>query len=132
MASFEKVFHGCSKKLITKLYLKITLCKFQQGGQHTRMHTRTHACAQARMCTCTHACMHTHTQPFYGSINFVRDNPDELVPEKNIHPLTSIDPYLLLPSITIHDILPVQYTRQTVFFHNLSPSFLWYTSWPSK
>jgi len=26
-----------------------------------------------------------HTQPFYGSLDFVRDNPGEPVPEKNIH-----------------------------------------------
>jgi len=25
---------------------------------------------------------HTHTQPFYGSLDFVRDYPDELVPEE--------------------------------------------------
>ena len=34
------------------------------------------------------------------------------------------------PAITIHGILPVQFTCLTVFFHNLSPSFLWSTSWP--
>jgi len=31
---------------------------------------------------------HTHTQPFYGSLDFVRDNPGEPVPEETIHPLT--------------------------------------------
>jgi len=25
---------------------------------------------------------HTHTQPFYGSVEFVRDNPGEPVPEE--------------------------------------------------
>jgi len=30
----------------------------------------------------------------------------------------------------IHGILPVQFTCLTVFFHNLSPSFPWSTSWP--
>jgi len=25
---------------------------------------------------------HTHTQPFYGSLDFVRDNPSEPVPEE--------------------------------------------------
>jgi len=25
---------------------------------------------------------HTHTQPFYGSLDFVRDNPGEPVPEE--------------------------------------------------
>ena len=27
-------------------------------------------------------CAHTHTQPFYGSVEFVRENPGELVPEE--------------------------------------------------
>jgi len=26
--------------------------------------------------------IHTHTQPFYGSVEFVRDNPGEPVPEE--------------------------------------------------
>jgi len=30
----------------------------------------------------------------------------------------------------IHGILPVQFTCLTVFPHNLSPTFLWSTSWP--
>jgi len=34
---------------------------------------------------------------------------------------------MLPPSITIHGILRVQFTSLTVFFHNLSPSFLWST-----
>jgi len=53
---------------------------------------------------------------------------------KILHPLTSTvvinHPYLLPPSITIHGILSVQLTCLTVFFHNLSPSVLWSTSWP--
>ena len=28
------------------------------------------------------ACIHTHTQPFYGSVEFVRENPGELVSEE--------------------------------------------------
>jgi len=43
---------------------------------------------------------------------------------------SSVIPYLLPPSITIHGILPVQFTCLTVFFDNLSPSFLWSTCWP--
>jgi len=35
------------------------------------MHTHTHA----------HTHTHTHAQPFYGSVDFVRDNPGEPVPE---------------------------------------------------
>ena len=77
---------------------------------------------------------HTHTQPFYGSLDFVRDNPGEPVPEETFtHPhlsLSSVVAYLLYPSIMIHGILPVQFTCLTVFFHNLCPSFLWSTSWP--
>jgi len=42
---------------------------------------------------------------------------------------TSIITYLLHPSVTIHGILSVQFTWLTVFFHNLSQSFLWSTSW---
>ena len=38
---------------------------------------------------------------------------------------SSVIPYLLPPSSTIHGILSVQSTCLTVFFHNLCPSFLW-------
>jgi len=38
---------------------------------------------------------------------------------------SSIVPYLLHLSTTIHGILRVQSTRLTVFFHNLSPCFIW-------
>jgi len=76
---------------------------------------------------------HTHTQPFYGSVDFVWDNPGEPVPEKH-SPTTLIvvisHPCLLSPSTTIHCILPIQSTCFTVFFHNLSPSFLWSTCSP--
>ena len=37
--------------------------------------------------------------------------------------------YQILPSTTIHSILPVQITCLAVFLHNLSPSPLWSTSW---
>jgi len=76
----------------------------------------------------------THTQPFYSSMDFVRDNPGEPVPDETFTPShlswPSIVPYLLHPPNTIHGILPVQSMRLTIFFHNLSPSFLWSTSWP--
>jgi len=69
-----------------------------------------------------------------GSLDFVHYNPSEPVPEEtNTHShlsWLSIIPYLLPPSITIHGILPVQFMCLTVFFHNLSPNFLWSTSWP--
>ena len=92
---------------------------------------------------------HTHTQPFYGSMDFAWDNAGEPVPEETFAHLhlswLLIVPYLLLPSNTIHGILPedamdrirwknflpVQSTFLTVFLYNLSPSFLWSTSsWP--
>jgi len=71
---------------------------------------------------------HTHTQPFYGSMDFVRDNPGEPVPEETFThshlSWSSIIAYLLHLSTTIHGILPVQSTHLndvTVFFHNLCP-----------
>jgi len=80
-----------------------------------------------------HAHTRTHTTVLWLS-DFVQDNPGELVPEeKFIHShlsWSSVIPYLLPPSIIIHGLLPVQFTCLTVFFHNLSPSFLWSTSWP--
>jgi len=75
----------------------------------------------------------THTQPFHGSLEFVWDNPGEPVPEETFtHSHSSwsqssqsafsiyYDPWH--PSYSIH----VLYS----LFHNLSPSFLWSTSWP--
>ena len=77
---------------------------------------------------------HTHTQLFYSSLDFVRYNLVEPVPEETFthsHLLwSSIVTYLLHPSNMIHGILPVQSTCLTVIFHNLSSSFLWSTSWP--
>jgi len=71
---------------------------------------------------------HTHTQPFYSSLDFVRDNPGEPVPEETFAhshlSWSSIVPCLLHPSNTIHSILRIQFTCLTIFFHNLSPSFL--------
>jgi len=77
---------------------------------------------------------HAHTQLFYGSMDFVQDNPGEPVPEETFThshlSWSSIVPYLLHPPNMIPRILPVQSTCLTVFFHNLSPSFLWSISWP--
>jgi len=81
----------------------------------------------------THTRMHAHTQPFYGSLDFVWENMGETVPETVTYSClswSSIIPYLLPPSVMIHGILPVQFMCLTAFFHNLSPSFLWSTSWP--
>ena len=54
---------------------------------------------------------------------FVRDNPGEPVPEETfIHPpsWSSSNLYQLLASTTIHNIIPIQFTRLTIFLHNLS------------
>jgi len=71
-------------------------------------------------------------QPFYDCLDFVRDNLSEPVLEIFNHShlsWSSIIPYLLTPSYTIHGILLVQFTCLTVFFHNLCSSFLWSASW---
>jgi len=63
---------------------------------------------------------------------FVRDYPGELVPEETLtHPpsWSSSSLYQLLPSTTIHSILPVQITCLAIFLHNLCPCPLWSTSW---
>jgi len=72
----------------------------------------------------------THTG--FTALDFVWDNPGEPVPEETFThsnlSWSSVIPYLLPSSIMIHGILPVQFRCLTVFFHNLSPSFLWSTS----
>jgi len=59
--------------------------------------------------------------------------PGEPIPEETFtyshQPWSTVIPFLLPPSITIHGILPVQFMCLTIFFHNLSQSFLWSTSW---
>jgi len=62
-------------------------------------------------------------QPFYGYLDFVQDNLGESVPEETFThshlSWSSIIPYLLPPSFTIHGIVPVQFMCLTVFSHNL-------------
>jgi len=95
-------------RLVTQK-LKVICCLYT----HTHMHMHTHMCAYT----------HTHTQPFYGLLDFVRDNPGEPVPEETFThsrlSWSSVIPYLLPASITIHDILPVHITCLIVFFHYL-------------
>ena len=85
-------------------------------------------------CWFTEAHTHTNTQLFYSSLDFVRDNPYEPVPEETFNHSyllwSSGMPYELSPPITIHDILPVQSTSLIVLLHNLSAGFLWSTCWP--
>ena len=62
--------------------------------------------------------LHTHsTQPFYGSMDFVWDNPGELVPEETFtHSYllwSSIVPYLLHPSNMIRGILPITLNKNS-------------------
>jgi len=77
----------------------------------------------------THAHTHAHTQLFYSSMDIVWDNPGEPVPKETFThshlSWSSILPYLLHPSNTIHGFLPVQSMHLTTFFHNL-PVFLVY------
>jgi len=77
--------------------------------------------------------IHTHTTVL-RLFGFCPGQPGWAGTRRNIHPLTPIVvikyPYLLSPSTTMHGILPIQSMRFTVLFHNLSPSFLWSTSWP--
>jgi len=83
--------------------------------------------------TRTYTHTHTHTHNCFTALwlDFVRDNLGEPVPEETFThsnlSWSSIVPCLLHPSTMIHGILPVQ---STVFFHNLSPSFVRSTSWP--
>jgi len=83
-------------------------------------------------CVWKHTHTYTHTTILQLCV-FCPGQPGWAGIRRNIHPLTLIvvnHPYLLSPSTTIHGILPIQSTCFTVFFHNLSPSFLWSASWP--
>ena len=63
---------------------------------------------------------------------FVQDYTGEPVPEETFtHPPSSSSSnlYQLLPSTTIHSILPVQIPCLAIFLHNLSPRPFWSTSW---
>jgi len=63
---------------------------------------------------------------------FVRDYPSEPIPEETLtHQPSWSSPNLcqLLPSTTIHSILPVQIACLAIFLHNLCPCPLWSTSW---
>jgi len=76
----------------------------------------------------------THTTILQLS-GFCPGQPGWAGTRRNIHPLTPVmvinHPLstVLPPSTAIHDIFRVQFTCLTVFLHNLSPSFLWSTSW---
>jgi len=100
-----------------------------------------HTVCQCMFCKlqiqCTHTHTHTHTHNRFTALwilsktNLGDQEPEETFTHSHISWL-SVVPYLLPPSITIHGILPVQFMYLTVFFLNLSPSFLWSTSLPSN
>jgi len=72
-------------------------------------------------------------QPFYSSLDFVRNNPGEPVPEETFTlshlSRSSIIPYLLFPFITTHGILQFNSHAWQSFWTICLPSFLWSTSW---
>ena len=78
----------------------------------------------------------THTQPFYSSLEsgLCPGQPGWAGTRRNIHPLNTYHSHQsslsASPSTMIHGILPVQFTCPTVFFHNISASFLWSSYWP--
>ena len=90
------------------------ICRHQSGTcQSAYPRDRRHNCRPAASIR-PHT--HTHTQPFYGYVDFVPDNPGELIPEETFthshSSWSSIVPYLLHPSTTIRrGILSVQPTR---------------------
>jgi len=71
-----------------------------------------------------HTYTHTHTQSFYGTMDFVQNDPGEPVPEETFthsHLLwSSVIPYLLLSSITIHGILSVLFICAGQSFFTIS------------
>jgi len=66
-------------------------------------------------------CVMAHTHNCFTALDFIWDNPGEPVPEETFtHSQLSwstIVPCLLLPSNTIHGILPIQSMHLTVFPH---------------
>ena len=70
------------------------ICKYAPHPRHITMPAPDHSFLQARCPSCcltnsikalntSISILHiTHTQPFYGSVDFVRDKPGELVPEE--------------------------------------------------
>ena len=73
-------------------------------------------------------------QLFYSSLDFVWDNPRELIQKETFtHSHLSWSSnllHMLPPPIPIYGILPVQSACLRVFLHNLCPCFLWFTSLP--
>ena len=101
-------------------------------------------CTQTHMHARTHAHTHTHTHTTVLRLfGFLWDNPSELVPEETFThphlsythtstPIVIFNNSLLASSIyfELWHLLCSIYMPDSLFFHNLSPSFLWSTSWP--
>jgi len=104
---------------VIQYLMQFRLCCF---GQPFSWHHEFWYCGRYELAlSCSAKATHAHTQPFYGSLDFVRDNPGEPVPEETFThwhlSWSSVIPYLLSPFVTIQGILPVQFTCLTVFFH---------------
>ena len=76
--------------------------------------------------------MHTHTQPFYSSVEFVRDNPGELVPEETFtHSHSSWSSIIPICFLHLPRTMASPYSIHVLSsLFPQSPSFLWSTSWP--
>jgi len=72
------------------IYTQMVNIRYLLTITHTRTRTRTR--------THTHTHTYTHTQLFYGSLDFVQDNPGEPVPEETFTTIVVII-YLSAPSI---------------------------------
>jgi len=69
-------------------------------------------------------------QPFYGPLSGTTRVSRYQKKRSSAHlSWSSSNLCQLLPSTTIHSILPVQFTCLTIFLHNLCPSPLWSTCW---
>jgi len=79
-----------------------------------------------QICTSPQTGNHASIPP----LSFLQAGCPSCLPTTHLHlSWSSIILYLLPPSTTIHNILPVQFMCLKVFLHNLSPSSLWCTSW---
>ena len=118
----------CSKNCHTQVVSKASCLEKLSHSNSDRKNTCIAMSAMFNLLKHTHT--HTHTQPFYGSMDFVRNNPGELISEETFThshlSWSSIVPYPLPPSNTIHGILSVQSTCLAVF----STISLQVFSWP--
>ena len=113
-----------------------TPCMFSEELDSVSYQQRSILFTQYMLCFCAEAVhnTHTHTHNHFTALWNLSGTTRVNRYQKKHSPTTLIvvinHPNLLSPSTTIHGILRIQSTCSTVFFHNLSPSFLWSTSWP--